>query len=214
MTSEPPLDWWGRCSVNSWRTLLQHDSAVKGNRCIILLLWCSYNKQLAFFLYHCHLLLLPLMGICAIFLFGETAQGLIICVRLSKWFTQPAANIQTCMCAVRSTIVCVSECMSVEKEENLALADAFIQNIFTSHGHDCNFKPLRESSCGASTRGEITGRGEHMYRRSILSALTAHCSYRVYVSVCVVFAEMGENKTVANIKKSRAYCCECFMHRT
>lgn len=53
-------------------------------------------------------------------------------------------------------------------------------------------------------RGEITGRGEHMYLNSILSALPAHCTYRVYVSVCVVFALIGENKTVANIKKKQS----------
>lgn len=38
-----------------------------------------------------------------------------------------------------------------KKKERLELVNVLIQNIFTSHEHDCNFKPLGESSCAALT---------------------------------------------------------------
>ena len=129
--------------------------------------WCRYNCYLC----QCNLLLLPLKGISDIFLFEERAQGLIICVQLSKWFIQAAANIWACVCVcvyvffehecipcmcAWLSVMCACECVSSQKKRNkksLELVNALIQNVFTSHEHDCNFKPLRESSCGALTGG-------------------------------------------------------------
>ena len=59
-----------------------------------------------------------------------------------------------CACVQLSAEISVCQKSSRGKrggKKRLEMVDALIQNIFTSHEHDCNFKPLRESSCGALT---------------------------------------------------------------
>lgn len=56
--------------------------------------------------------------------------------------------------AVKCAILCMSvQKSSIGEKKKKNEVNALIQNIFTPHEHDCNFKPLRESSCGALTGG-------------------------------------------------------------
>lgn len=43
------------------------------------------------------------------------------------------------------------------------MVNVLIQNIFTSGEHDCNFKALEESSCGALTGGRLRAEANTLY---------------------------------------------------
>lgn len=114
---------------------------------------CVCSELYHWFLCQCHLLLSLLMGISDVFLFEVRAQGFIILCSAVKMISPASCqHIDLCVLVVcRCALCCMCSWVYFSAKEELV--NAPIENILTSHESDCNFKPLRESSCAALTGG-------------------------------------------------------------